>query len=1237
MQDPHRLAFGSFLLDLHDERLWRGHNVIRLKPKALAVLRCLLTHTGQLVTKEVLFATVWPDTIVSDSVLSAAIRELRRALDDPARHPHYIETVHGRGYRFIAAVEPLTQESRGASSPTVPPVDDTPRSCPSCQHVNAMDASFCNTCGTPLEGAPAHATTPDPPAAAISAETGDVLAADTLPLHEAERRQLTVMFCDLVASTPLAERLDPEDLREVIRHYQATCAAVIDRFEGYIAQYLGDGLLVYFGYPHAHEDDAQRAVHAGLGILEAVTSLNDRLEQTYGVRLAVRIGIHTGLVVVGGLGHHGRREQLALGVTPNIAARLQGLASPNTLVVSAATHQLVQGYFGVEDLGRHTLSGVSTEVQVWRVLRERGVRSRLEATSTHALTAFVGRDPEMTLLTDRWTSVQAGRGQVVVVSGEAGLGKSRLVQVFKDDMARGDYTNIECQTSPYAQHSPLYPVVDYLERRLAWDAQDAPETKLDKLEAMLAAFRLPLHETLPLFASLLSFVPPEDRYSPLLLTPERQRHKLFEALVSNVLEQAERQPVLFILEDIHWSDPSTLELLGLLMVQVPATSIMMLLTCRPEFDLAWGLRSHLTPITLQRLPPVQIEHIIHRVTGGKALPAELIEQLVDKTDGIPLFIEEMTKAVLESGQLHELNGQYRFAGPTVAVTIPMSLQDSLMARLDRLTTAKGIAQMGAAIGRQFSYGLLQAVWPGDEDTLQQELARLVASDLIYQRGVPPQSNYVFKHALIRDAAYESLLRSTRQGHHRRIAEALEERFPEAAETQPELLAYHYTEAGLHEQAVMHWYQAGQQAVERSANREALAHLSKGLEVLKALPDGLERSQRELGCLMLLGLALMATKGQASKEVEETYTRAHVLCHQLGETSQLFVALWGLLSFNVVRAELQSAWDVGRQLLDLAQHQGGTARLMVAHWALGQTSMFLGDFVLARTHLEQGLSLYNSQHHDSLALLPGFPGDLGVFCLCFVSHTLWHLGYPEQALKRIQDALTLAQNLAHPYSRALALDYAAMLYQFRRTSQMVRESSEMAMTFCIEHGFVYYLAWGTIMHGWALTTQGQAEEGLTQMRHGFTDIGATGANLRQPYYLTLMAEAHAQAGQHEAGLTLLAEALADVSKYKECWREADLHRLHGELLLQQSSNNITEAATSFQRAITIAQHQSSKSLELRAATSLSRLWRQEGQPHKAYELLAPVYEWFTEGFDTADLIEAKQLLNELSAEISSQTA
>lgn len=649
MENQHRLEWGSFQLDLDDERLWRGSDVIRLTPKALAVLRCLLTHAGQLVTKEVLFATVWPETVVSDSVLATAIRELRRALDDSSRSPHYIETVHGRGYRFIAAVKPLPQEVADASAPSVHPVDDAFCLCPACQQLNATDASFCNACGTPFDDALPHATAADPLTSAMPADQDRGFSSDTRSSQEAERRQLTVMFCDLVASTPLAETLDPEELREVMHDYHAMCAAIIEPFEGYIAQYLGDGLLVYFGYPQAHEDDAQRAVRAGLGMLTALTSLNDHLDYTHGVRLAMRIGIHTGLVVVGGVGPRGRQDQLALGVTPNIAARLQGLARPNTLVMSAATHQLVQGYFMVADLGLHMLAGVSSAMQVLRVLRESAARSRIEATLAYGLTAFVGRDPEVALLRDRWVSVKAGYGQVVLVSGEAGIGKSRLVQVFKNDVARGDSTAIECRTSAYAQHSPLYPVADLIERRLQWDAQEVSETKLAKLEAMLAQFRLPVNETVPLFASLLSFSPPEDRYPPLLLTPERQRQKLFEAFVLHILEQAERQPVLFIVEDLHWSDPSTLECLDLLMAQVPTTSIMMLLTYRPEFEPPWRFRSHVTPITLQRLPRAQIELMIDSVTGGKALPAELIDQLVDKTDGVPLFIEEITKAVLESG------------------------------------------------------------------------------------------------------------------------------------------------------------------------------------------------------------------------------------------------------------------------------------------------------------------------------------------------------------------------------------------------------------------------------------------------------------------------------------------------------------------------------------------------------------------------------------------------------------
>ena len=612
---------------------------------------------------------------------------------------------------------------------------------------------------------------------------------------DAERRQLTVMFCDLVDSTALSGQLDPEDLREVVRAYQATCTAVIQHFDGSIAQYLGDGLLVYFGYPQAHEDDAQRAVRAALGIIEAMGTLNTRLEQDKSIRLAVRLGIHTGLVVVGEMGGGGRQEQLALGETPNVAARIQGLAAPDTVAISEATSRLIQGYFACHDLGPHILRGLAAPVQVYRVLGESGVQSRLEVASARGLTPLVGRGSEVTLLLERWEQVKDGAGQVVLLSGEAGIGKSRLVQALKDQMAQEPHTRIEYRCSPYHQHSAFAPIIAHIERVLAWERDTVPQEKLSKLEEALARHPWPLPEVLPLLAALLSLPLPAP-YPPLTLTPERQKQKTLEALLAWLLAETEQQPVLFIVEDLHWVDPSTLEWLSLVVEQSPTARLYGLFTCRPEFASPWPTRTHLTPLTLSRLPRPQAARLVHGVTGGKPLPAEILAQIVAKTDGVPLFVEELTKTVLESGLLREMEGAYELAGPLPPLAIPTTLQDSLMARLDRLATVKAVAQLGATIGRQFGYELLRAVSLLDDATLQQHLRQLVEAELVYQRGVPPQATYLFKHALIQDAAYQSLLKSTRQQYHQRIAQVLAERFPETAETQPELLAHHYTEAGL---------------------------------------------------------------------------------------------------------------------------------------------------------------------------------------------------------------------------------------------------------------------------------------------------------------------------------------------------------------------------------------------------------------------------------------------------------
>jgi predicted ATPase len=854
-------------------------------------------------------------------------------------------------------------------------------------------------------------------------------------------------------------------------------------------------------------------------------------------------------------------------------------------------------------------------------------RSRLEAAGSTSLTPLVGREQEVALLRERWAQVKEGVGQVVLLSGEAGIGKSRLVEILKEQVAAEPQAWLTpCQCSPYYQHTALYPILDLLERVvLRFEREESPQQKLNKLEGFLVQYGLPLAEVLPLFTALLSLPLPGD-YAPLPTPPEQQKQQTLHVLLTILLRIAAQQPVLLVMEDLHWVDPSTLELLSLLVDQGPTARILAVFTCRPDFSPPWTGRSHLTQVTLNRLPRWQAAEMTGRVAHGKALPPEVVAQVVAKTDGVPLFVEELTKMVLESGLLREIEGRYELSGPLPPLAIPTTLHDSLMARLDRLATVKAMAQLGATLGREFSYELLQAVAPWDQGTLQQGLHQLVAAEFLYQQGLPPQATYRFKHALIQDAAYQSLLRSSRQQYHQHIAQVLEARFPDNRETQPELLAHHYTEAGLMAQAIPYWQQAGQRALWRSANVEAIEHLTRGLDILKTLPDTPEHAQRELDLQVALGPALMATKGLAALEVEYTYTRARELCHQMGETPQLFPVLMGLCIFHRQRGAFQTACQVGKQCLALAQHVDEPALLLEAHCALGIPLFYLGELALSRFHLEQGNALYDLQQDRSHAFRYGL--DPGVNCL-LVAWPLWLLGYPDQALERSREALTLGQELSHPYSLAYALQSAMRLHRFRREVQAAREQAEALVTLSNQQGFAQWLAGGTMMCGWALTAQGQEGEGMAQMHHGLTAWRAMGIEVGLPYWLTMLAEAYGSTGQVEAGRRVLAEALALIDTTEERWWEAELHRLKGELLLALSMDNAAEAEACFHQALDVARRQQAKSLELRAAMSLSWLWQQQDKRDEARALLAPVYGWFTEGFDTADLQEAKALLTSLS--------
>jgi class 3 adenylate cyclase len=1126
------------------------------------------------------------------------------------------------------------------------------RACPSCGREVRPTAKFCGECGTPLT-----AEVPSPRSQAPSLEESggqksrEARARGPESRQDvAERRQLTVMFCDLVGSTPLAEQLDPEELREVVRAYQDTCTAVIHRFDGYIARYVGDALLVYFGYPQAHEDDAQRAVRAGLGIVAALPALNQQLHLVVRARqappLQVRIGIHTGLVVVGELGGKDYREAMALGDTPNLAARLQGIAAPDTVVISAATQRLIAGLFTCQGLGRQELKGVSTPVAAYRVLGESGAQSRFEAAVTAGLTPLVGREHEVGLLTERWEQAKQGTGQVVLLSGEAGIGKSRLVQRLKEQVTAEGATRIEFRCSPYHQNSAFYPIIEHLQRLLQFVPHEAPQARVAKLTQVLARYRFPQADTLPLLAAVLS-LPQPDGAPPVTLSPQKQKQKTQEVLVAWIVEEAEQAVVYCAWEDLHWIDPSSLDVLTLVLDQVPTTRLLALLTFRSDFTPPWRPHSHITQLTLTRLGRPQVAAMVQQVTGGKAFPAEVLQQIITKTDGVPLFVEELTKMVLESGLLREEDGRYVRAhgGAPLPLGIPATLHDALMARLDRLAPVREIAQMGATLGREFSYEVLHAVLPLEETALQQGLRQLVEAELLYQRGLPPQATYLFKHALIQDAAYQSLLKSKRQQYHKQIGQVLEEKSSETKETQPELLAHHYTEAGLIAQALPYWQRAGERATQRSAYVEAINHLTKGLEMFKSLPDAAERPQQELVLQVALGVPLIAVRGYAAPEVEQTYTRARELSQQIGDTSQLVLVLFGLWAFYLNKLELQAALELSEQLLTLAQQSQDKSLLLEAHQSMGHSLFELGEFTQARRHLEQGIDLYDAKQHRAHVFRYG-GADRGVACLSLLALSLWYLGYPEQALKRSQEAVALAEGLSHPLSLAYALAVTALCHQLRREGPLARERAEAVMTLATEQGFPYFSSYGTRVRGWALAEQGQGEEGITQMRQGLAAFRATGAEMRT-YFLAPLAEACANVGQAEEGLSVLAEALATGNKTGERIYEAELYRLKGELTLQQSITQRlessvpstqrsapstpaeAEAEACFLKAIEIARRQQAKSLELRAVMSLSRLWQHQGKKDEAHRMLAEIYGWFTEGFDTKDLQEAKALLQELA--------
>ena len=1048
---------------------------------------------------------------------------------------------------------------------------------------------------------------------------------DALQRGDAERRQLTVMFCDLVGSTALSTRLDPEDLREVIGAYHRAVTEVVTEFDGFISRYMGDGVLVYFGYPQAHEDDAERAVRAALSAIAAIGRLDFN-----SVKLQARVGIATGLVVVGDLigvavgdliAPGSAQEQSVVGETPNLAARLQALAEPNTVVISAGTRRLVADLFEYRDLGAVEVKGITEPVRVWRVLLPRNVASRFEALRGSTLTRLVGRDEEIELLLRRWSRAKAGDGQVILVSGEAGIGKSRVVAALAERLHTESHIRLRYFCSPYHKDSALFPFVDQLGRASKFTREDPPASRLEKLESLLGQ-AAPSEEDVALLADLLS-LPASERHPLPNLSPQRKKERTLVALMRQLESLARQQPVLMVFEDAHWIDPTSRELLDLIVERIRTLPVLLIVTFRPEFEPPWTGEPQVTMLSLSRLDRRDRSALVAEIAGGRTLPEEVIEQIVDRTDGVPLFVEELTKSVLESGVLHEEADRYVLDRALPSFAIPTTLQASLLARLDRLAPVRLVAQIGAAIGRQFPYAVLRAVSRLSEDELRTSLARLVASGLIFQRGMPPDAIYVFKHVLVQDAAHSSLLRSTRQHLHARIAEALEAYSPELIENQPELLAQHYAEAGLVEQSVAFWGKAGRRSATRSAMAEAASQFQRGLDQLVLLPDSPKRQRQELEFWSALGGVFFTVKGFGAPEAARANTRSRELWEQLGSPSEFLAVPYRQSRYHMYRGQLDMAQCLNEDLMRLSRQRNDHAGLVLGHASSGGNLSFAGKFASSRRHLEEVLALYDPISCGSLVHQVGFHPHVN--SQAYLGIVLFGLGFPDQALTQFRGAIAEARRLAHPPSLAGSLAVGVRLLSLFGDNTALAERARQLGAVATEQGFPFWRALGAIFRGWVEVTQGNVTEGMSLLRSGSTAYRATGAELAVPYYTALLAAACEIAGQAEEGLALLDEALQIIDKTGEGWFAAELNRRKGQLLLQRG--HFEAAEQWYCKALSIAGEQQAKLWELRAAASLARLRQHQGRRVEAFDLLAPVYGWFTEGFDTPDLKEAKALLDE----------
>ena len=1047
------------------------------------------------------------------------------------------------------------------------------------------------------------------------------------PHDTAERRQVTVMFADLVGSTALSARMDPEDLREVIAAYRKCAAETVRHLGGFVSQYLGDGVLVFFGYPQAHEDDAERAVRAGLQLVAAVAGLRTRAS------LQTRVGIATGLVVVGEIADAGGpQERGIIGETPNLAARLQSIAEPNQVIIAESTRRLLGNLFELEDLATQDLKGIAGPVRVWAALRPSSAASHFEALHGTTLTDLVGREEELELLLRRWSKAKTGEGQVVLLSGEPGIGKSRLTAALLEAIAPEPHTRLRNFCSPQHTDSALYPTIGQIERAAGFSRDDSWQAKLDKLDALLAQSSTSARDV-ALVAEMLS-LPNDGRYPVLELAPQQRRQQTLEALVLQVATLSRQNPILMVFEDVQWTDPTTLELFGLIVERIPTLHVLLIMTFRPEFEPPWTGRPYVTALTINRLGQREVSAMIDRVVGNKSLVESVREDIIERTDGIPLFVEEITKAVLEAESQRAAEHAIAVIPPP-ALEVPASLHASLMARLDRLGPAKEVAQIGAAIGREFSRALLAAVVRKPEEELNSALDRLLAAGLVFRQGVPPDTSYLFKHALVQDAAHGTLLREPRRALHARIAETLESQFADIVERQPELLARHCTQAGLIEKAAHLWGKAGQRSLDKSALLEAIEHITRALDQIEGLPatPALRREQIKLQFALIT--PLNHVKGYAAPETKSVVERARLLIEQaeaLGEPPEdpllLFSALYGVWTANYVASNGDAVRELAAQFLALAEKQGATAPLLIAHRIMGISSATTGDIAKGRGHFDRAMALYDPAEHRPLATRFGV--DSRVSVLSYRSWALWFLGYPEAALADSDQAISDAREIGQAATLMYALGHAPFTYfecgSYAKATAVVDELAALAD----EKGALFWKAEVTLNQGRVLAMTGKAADSVHKITSGLTTWRSTGSGMWIPVFLACATGAYAELGQFGDAWRCIGEAMTAVETTKERWWEAEIHRMAGEIALLLGEPDAMKAEAYFERALAVARAQQAKSWELRAAMSMARLWRDQGKTVEARELLSPVYGWFTEGFDTRDLKEAKALLDELAS-------